>query len=174
MSLVLYFLIPLFLAFLLIWVAFRRRRFDSIPSGSMVYGDLHSKGSVLKSRTYRLTGKPDMVIRKGRFLIPYEYKHSDSTVPRDGHLLQMGAYFLILEDLNPGFTVPYGVLKYNNSAFRIKNSPDLRGKVLYKSDLIRRTVSEPARNHDNPRKCLSCPFKASCDQSLIITQYSDI
>ncbi|MFG1519675.1 MAG: PD-(D/E)XK nuclease family protein [Thermoplasmataceae archaeon] len=171
---VFYFLITLLGAVFLIWFALRRKRFDSIPSGSMVYGDLHSKGAVLKSRTYRLTGKPDMVIRKGRSLIPYEYKHSDSPSPREGHLLQMGAYFLILEDLNPGFSVPYGVLKYKSTAFRVKNTPDLRGKVLYKSDLIRRTTTEPARNHDNPRKCISCPFKASCDQSLIITQYSEV
>lgn len=174
MILAIYFLGPLLASFLLIWLALRRRRFDSIPSGSMVYGDLYSRGSVLRSRTYKLTGKPDMVIRKGRSLIPYEYKHSDTTAPREGHLLQMGTYFLILEDLNPGFSIPYGVLKYDNNAFRVKNNADLRGKVLYRSDLIRSTVSVPARNHNNPRKCISCPFKTSCDQSLIITQYSDI
>ncbi len=169
--LILSILAALFLSSIVILIiSLRRNAKDAVPVGSMVYGDLHSKGTTMRSRTYGLSGKPDMVVRSGRNLIPYEYKNTDSLKPREGHLVQMGAYFLILEDLNPGMKVPYGIIKYRNSAFRVPNSSQLRGKVLYVTQLIRNNVGEPARNHENPMKCMPCSFREMCAQSLIIVQ----
>jgi CRISPR-associated exonuclease Cas4 len=160
----------LLISLILLITGFRRNARDAVPTGSMVYGDLHSRGATMRSHTYGLSGKPDMVVKSGRNLIPYEYKNTDTAKPRDGHLVQMGAYFLILEDLNPGLKVPYGIIKYRNSAFKVPNSAQLRGKVLYVADQIRNNTGEPKRNHENPMKCMPCSFREICTQSLIILQ----
>ncbi|MCL4328140.1 MAG: Dna2/Cas4 domain-containing protein [Candidatus Thermoplasmatota archaeon] len=163
------FFLFLFLIFLLIILVLVKSRsgITAVPPGRIVYGDLQSKGTVLRSNNYGLSGKPDMVIRTGNFIIPYEYKSSRATNPRDGHLLQMAAYFLILEEVYPNLKIPYGVLKYEGSAFRVRNSLKLRTDLLYTMREMRSTYSMPDRAHSNPRRCISCSFRQSCPQSLI-------
>ena len=139
----------------------------SIPRGKEVYDDLGSRGRVLKSQKYGLTGKPDMIVRKGRKLIPYEYKSTDASVPREGHIFQMVAYFLILEDLYPKFTISYGVLKYKNQAFRIDNLDENKRKLLDVVSEMRNSRFEPLRNHSNSGRCFRCSFKENCQQNLI-------
>jgi CRISPR-associated exonuclease Cas4 len=144
----------------------RKRRTYSVPAGKKLYGDMLTKGAVLRSEKYRLSGKPDMVTRKGREIIPYEYKSGNADTPRSGHMLQMGAYFLILEDLYPGSRIPYGILKYRNSTFRIENTSRLKSRVLLAAGEIRAVSGIPARNHDSRVRCFRCPYKEVCSQNL--------
>ena len=145
----------------------RKRQVYSIPSGRAIYGDLQSEGKVLTSRRYGLTGKPDKVIRRGDEIIPYEFKSTEADSPRTGHLLQMGVYFLILEDNSAGAIIRKGVLKYRTRAFEVRNTPELRERVLRTAQLMRATRGIPRRNHDNPGKCFRCSFKDACSQRLI-------
>lgn len=146
---------------------FIRRKAYAIPTGTAVYGDLKSQGKILRSERYKLSGKPDMVIQRGKRIIPFEYKTTDANAPRGGHMLQMGVYFLILEELYPDREIRYGVLKYRNYAFRIENSPNLRVKLLDTLDKMRANTGVPARNHNNPRRCVYCSFRDNCSQRLI-------
>ncbi len=160
-----------FIVVILLLMAFfllrRSAKKYSIPKGKEVYDDLGSRGKILRSQKYGLTGKPDMIVRKGRKLIPYEYKSTDASVPREGHIFQMVTYFLILEDLYPEFTIKYGVLKYKNQAFRIDNIDENKRKLLDVVFEMRNSRFEPIRNHNNSGRCFRCSFKENCQQSLI-------
>lgn len=143
----------------------------SVPAGTEIYQDMHSSGKVLRSHRFGITGKPDKVIRKRNKIIVYEYKSSSAERPRRGHLLQMGAYFLILEEMFPQYMVDYGILKYRDHTYRIENTQKLRDDVVNAAHLMRNIASVdgyPARNHSNPGRCFKCPFKSGCSQSLII------
>lgn len=139
----------------------------AIPKGKEVYQDLSAGGKILRSYNYGLSGKPDMVKKKGNTLIPYEYKTTDARTPRDGHIYQMVAYFLILEDLYPDREVPYGVLKYKNEAFRIQNIDENKAKLVKVLREMRSQYGEPMRNHDHSGRCFHCSFNQVCQQKLI-------
>ena len=88
-------------------------------------------------------------------------------VPRDGHIFQMVAYFLILSEMYPNMDIPYGVLKYKNQAFRIDNIPENRSRLLGIVDEMRAQFMEPERNHSNSGRCFKCSFNEVCQQKLI-------
>ncbi len=145
----------------------RKEKKYAIPRGKEVYQDLSIKGKILRSYNYGISGKPDMVMQKGNTLIPYEYKTTDARRPRDGHIYQMVAYFLILEDLYPERQIPYGVLKYKNEAFRIDNIRENREKLLGVLNEMRSQYGQPERNHDQSGRCFHCSFNEVCQQKLI-------
>ncbi len=144
-----------------------RRKALAVPEGREIYEDLQSKGRILKSVELGITGKPDMIIRKGKDIIPYEYKSTNASSPRDGHLYQMFAYFAILEENYPGLSIPYGVLKYREAAFRVHNSAENRRKLISILDEMRNSDGYVVRNHSNRGKCFRCSFREVCRQSLI-------
>lgn len=149
----------------------KKGRNYAIPRGKEVYQDLSASGKILRSYNYGLSGKPDMVKQKGNTLIPYEYKTTDARTPRDGHIFQMVAYFLILEDLYPDREVPYGVLKYRNEAFRIENIEENRARLMRIVRNMRGgTVVEPMRNHNHSGRCFHCSFNQICQQKLITSR----
>ena len=168
---ILLFLIPLAII-VLILVANSKRKSYSIPGGKKIYGDMLTKGKVLKSDRYRLSGKPDMITKKGRLIIPYEYKSGVASEPKTGHLLQMGTYFLILGDLYPNSVIKYGILKYSDSTFRIENTQALRNRVLSLADEIRKNSGIPTRNHESRGRCFRCPYKEICSQNLFRSRIS--
>lgn len=163
--LVLVFLLVLFIAIGIL--SARSRKKSAIPSGKAIYGDLMAEGRILKSARYRLTGKPDKIVRQGNTVIPYEYKSTDAKQPREGHMLQMAVYFVILEENYPDSRVEYGVLKYRNFGFRIENSRALREELLHVLDTMRSDLGMPDRNHNNAGRCVHCSFRENCPQKLI-------
>ncbi len=163
--LILFFLV--FISILFAYLMFRARKRFSIPAGKQFYQDLNSNGKILRSTRYGISGKPDMVKRKRHNLIPFEYKSGSSDSPREGHIFQMAAYFLILEENFPKFTVPYGILKYKNRSFIVKNDAHTRDRLLYVIEEMRSQYSEPVRNHRSRIRCLHCSFNEPCEQSLI-------
>lgn len=159
------FLIALFLYFSVMFTRSKRR--FAIPQGESVYGDLKSQGRILRSSQYGLSGKPDKVVQNGNIVIPYEYKSTNAPRPREGHMLQMAAYFLILEENFPENEVQYGVLKYRNHAFRIENSDSLKRELFMVMDQIRHGAGMPERNHNSRGRCAFCSFRESCSKRLI-------
>lgn len=167
-----YILVVFLLAFIiLIAMGATSSKKYSVPRGTEVYQDMQNSGKVLRSHRWGLTGKPDKIIKKRNRLVVYEYKSSRAEKPRRGHILQMGAYFLILEEVYPQYVMDYGILKYRDHTYRIENSQKLRDDVLKAADMMRNIASVegyPVRNHSNPGRCFKCPFKSNCSQSLII------
>jgi|YelNatPaOPRAMG01_1025707.scaffolds.fasta_scaffold02331_8 CRISPR-associated exonuclease Cas4 len=151
----------------LIVAANGKRKSFSVPGGKKIYGDMLTKGKVLRSERYLITGKPDMITRKGKVIVPYEYKSGNASEPRTGHLLQMGAYFIILGDMYPESIIKYGILKYGNSTFRVENTHGLRSRVLDIANEIRTNSGVPSRNHNDRGRCFRCPYKNVCSQNLI-------
>ena len=157
----------LFISIIAIYFLIKAKRRFSIPAGKRIYQDLSSKGRILRSEKYGVSGKPDMIKRKRHKLIPFEYKSGNSDYPREGHVFQMAAYFLILEENYPKYKVPYGILKYNNRAFVLKNDEHTRDRLLYVLNEMRSQYAEPIRNHQSRVRCLHCSFNEICEQSLI-------
>lgn len=138
-----------------------------MPEGESVYGDLMAEGKILRSQRYGISGKPDKVVQNRKLVVPYEYKSTDAVRPREGHMLQMAAYFLILEENFPDSRVEYGVLKYRNYAFRIENSKRLMEELFQVVDRMRSNLGMPEPNHNNRGKCVYCSFRETCSKKLI-------
>ena len=171
MLLPVYFIIP-FIGLLIILVFYflkakRRMDYYEMPKERFVYGDMKSEGKILVSKRYGLSGKPDRVIENSGQIIPYEYKSSNiGDQPWEPHIIQMGVYFIILQELYPEHMIQYGVIKYRNRSFYVNNSNELKDRVLTRAQLIRRMRGVPNRNHDNPGRCLNCKYRSICRERL--------
>jgi CRISPR-associated exonuclease Cas4 len=130
----------------------------------------------LFSRRYRLTGKPDYVVRGPAGVIPVEVKSGAAPQqPYSAHVLQLAAYCLLVEE-QESRTVPYGIIKYADKAFEIDYTPALRAQVvdtieamrrgLRADDMAAKDMRHMARSHDEPRRCLGCGYRDQCDQRL--------
>ncbi|MBM6828849.1 Dna2/Cas4 domain-containing protein [Anaerotignum lactatifermentans] len=105
----------------------------------LIYADQKQEGradfgKLLYSGKYDLRGKPDYVFRRrfGRAIIPVEIKSGrigQEEVPHRGDLLQLYAYFLLLEDVF-GRRPKYGWLEYQDSIFFVRNTSSARREAL--------------------------------------------
>lgn len=88
---------------------------------------------ILQSEKYQLYGKPDYILRKGNKYVPIELKSGsvkDAELPHDGDMMQLIAYFLIIEDMYNG-RVRHGRIIYKDAAFIVRNTRSMR-KTLFK------------------------------------------
>ena len=114
---------------------------DDVRGYSLVYADQkqgkkHEEdfGKLLYSAKYELQGKPDYVFQSPflKKIVPVELKSGEideEEMPHRGDLLQLGAYFLILEDVY-GQKPPFGRIVYQDYMFEIKNTAKIRNEVL--------------------------------------------
>ncbi len=103
-------------------------------------------GKMLKSEKYDLRGKPDYIYRKrfGKMLMPVEIKSGkigDEPCPHYGDLMQLGAYFLILEDVY-GVRPKWGRLVYADHMFLIQNTGKFRKEVLGMMEEMRNMLED--------------------------------
>jgi CRISPR-associated exonuclease Cas4 len=169
------------LALLLLIVAFvlwRRagsvRRASGLPEGKIVYEDTGAEEAVrepLLSRRYGLVGRPDYLVHDAAAgeWIPVEVKSSRApTAPYASHVLQLGAYCLLVED-RYGRRPSHGLLRYADAAFTIPFTDALRYEVLDSADAIRRGRSAPdvRRSHSEPARCAACGYRTHCGESLV-------
>lgn len=139
------------------------KKASGIPEGGILYSDLNVPASPLFSQRFRLSGKPDYIVKQKNNCIPVEVKSGGGTHPHQNHILQLAAYCQILEDI-AGVFVPEGVLVYNNIPYRISFNPKLRFE-LESSIKTMRTILRTGRihrNHDDPRRCMNCSMKNYC------------
>ena len=82
----------------------------------------------LTSTRYLLTGRPDRIVRHGRFFIPEEWKSSKKAEP--WHVAQLAVYFILIED-HYGVRPPHGfIVLQGGRRERVENTPELRERVL--------------------------------------------
>ncbi|MFB3765313.1 MAG: CRISPR-associated protein Cas4 [Methanotrichaceae archaeon] len=175
------YLIPLLFILALIFYAIARRRSSVIESarkkygiqaGEVIYSDLYSDRDrpvkSLLSKRFGISGKPDYIVKdKGR-LIPVELKSGRASTPHRGHVLQLAAYCLLIEE-NYGKAVPHGILVYGDGKQHlIKFDDALRKDLISTVEEMRRCWSEgsPVRNHSSKRKCSSCLLREDCNYCL--------
>jgi CRISPR-associated exonuclease Cas4 len=162
----------------LTWL-FGRRLFirTGLPSRAILYADVGSSFpqsaplTSAGSRRYGLTGKPDYLVRVEDGVVPVEVKSGrspDSGRPHEGHLFQLAAYCLLVEDLYR-VPVPYGLVRYQDRSLPVEYTPDLRARLLGILDEIRvaKSDAECHISHTQVGRCRSCGFGSVCGESLI-------
>ena len=114
---------------------------DDVRGYALIYADQkqgkkHEEdfGKLLYSAKYELQGKPDYIFQSPflKKIVPVELKSGEideEEMPHHGDLLQLGAYFLILEDVY-GQKPPFGRIVYQDYMFEIKNTAKIRNEVL--------------------------------------------
>ncbi len=147
---------------LLVLVARRIRRVRGLASGRTLALD----DVTLYSARYQLSGRPDRIVRIGRAVIPEEWKSARRLWP--GHIAQMGAYFLLIEE-RYGVRPPHGyVVLGTGKRHRIENDAKLRGWVLDLAGQIRAARArphEPIGARPAPSQCRSCGQRINCPQA---------
>ncbi len=150
------------LGLVLVVLGMRGRRKRGLGSGETVALD----DVTLFSERLKLVGRPDRIVRQGGSLIPEEWKSSKRV--NDGHRLQLGTYFVLMEE-EYGMRPPFGVVVLGDgSRVEVKNTEELRSKVLAIAEQIRESrqvlrqeipVRQPAG------KCRVCGQRGNCGQA---------
>ncbi len=140
-----------------------------IQKGKVTYSDLNKPGTPFFSKRYRITGKPDYVIKKGNRNIPVEFKTGRHDEPLKSHVLQLAAYCHLLEE-NYGAFVPYGILVYNNKfqykiSFDPKTRFELESTITKMRNLLK--TQKIVRNHNDHFRCKSCSLSVYCEHRIL-------
>lgn len=145
-------------------IEFARKEYG-IPNGRVIYSDLDRPGRPLFSRRFGISGKPDYIIRdKGGAVIPVELKSGRVNKPYRGHVLQLAAYCLLVEETYSRI-VPYGIIVYGDGRQHIINFDDaLRSDLLSTVEDMRVCWAKghPARRHNLRGRCSSCSLRKDC------------
>ncbi len=126
---------------------------------------------ILKSDKYKLKGKPDYILKHKKLnkYIPIELKSGmikDKMYPRENDLMQLVAYFLIIEDLFDN-KPKYGYLVYKDYMFIVKNTKKLRQQLLQiiKDMKFMETTGKSKKISEvNFPKCRLCKYRSSVCQ----------
>lgn len=165
-------LLLIVLALALWWAGGRLRQRAGLPQGRVVYSDAGAwrrNEQALYSARHRLVGKPDYLLRDGAAVIPVELKSGPAPArPRDGHVLQLAAYCLLVEE-TLGVRPACGIIRYADRQFTIDYTPRLQAWLVECLEALRREAvlpNGPARSHEFPARCAACGVRAACDQRL--------
>ena len=157
----------------MIAVSSRLRRQSGLPEGEIVYEDASGLArEPLFSRRLGLAGKPDYLLKdQDGSLIPVEVKSGyapRSDQPYESHLLQLAAYFFLIEDVLKCQT-QYGLIRYRNRTLQIPNSEELRKKLMDTVAQMRTLLvrGEPHRTHDQVQRCTRCSMAHACDERIV-------
>jgi CRISPR-associated exonuclease Cas4 len=148
-------------------------RKSGLPHGEVLYEDAsgQAEGQFMSKRLL-MAGKPDYLIKdRNGDLIPVEVKSSNA--PRAGrpyasHLMQLAAYFLLLEDVLQR-PVPYGLIRYRNRTLRVDNTDEMRARLMEVIAQMRRLMARDVarRTHNRAQRCSRCSVAHACDERLV-------
>jgi len=146
----------------------QQRQIYRIPKGKITYSDLNLPGKILFSKRYKISGKPDYILKKNNELIPVEIKSGTYNQPQKNHILQLATYCQLVEDNYKNF-VPFGLIVYKNHDFKIPFNPLLRFELESTIKKMRRDLKNNniALNHNDPRKCKNCSMRFYCKSKLV-------
>ena len=149
------------------WSVQKKKKSYGVPEGLILYSDLNVPATALFSKRYRLTGKPDYIVRNENQYIPVEVKTGKGSHPHQSQVLQLAVYCQILEDTFGEF-VPEGILVYNNVPYTIRFDPKLRFELENVMRTMRISLRNGLvkRNHDDPARCRHCSMKQYCTNNL--------
>ena len=148
-------------------------RKSGMPRGEVIYEDASGRGQEqFVSKRLLMAGKPDYLMKdRNGDLIPVEVKSSNAPRagrPYESHLMQLAAYFLLLEDVLQR-PVPYGLIRYRNRTLRVANTNELRARLMDVIAQMRRLMTRDVarRNHNRPQRCSRCSVAHACDERLV-------
>lgn len=132
-----------------------------VPGAQVIYSD-EEDHTLLVSEKYDLQGKPDYIFQTllGGSYIPVELKSTqlkkDEDSPHEGDLMQLVAYFLIIEDVY-GKKPKQGRLIYKNRMFIVKNTRSLRRQIKhYLKDMRKMLKTGQGQALPSFPKCRNC------------------
>jgi CRISPR-associated exonuclease Cas4 len=141
----------------------------NIQAGKITYSDLNTPAKSLFSKRYRISGKPDYIVKKQGYYYPVEIKTGIHFKPKTNHIFQLAAYCQILED-NYSCFVPHGFLIYTDSSksFEIPFDPKIRFELESAINNMRKSLKncKIKRNHNDLKKCMVCSMRKYCDQKI--------
>lgn len=143
---------------------------NKIQQGKIAYSDLNKPGKPFFSKRYRITGKPDYIVKKDKNYIPVEVKTGMNIEPQKNHIFQLAAYCHLLEENYGGF-VPYGILVYNDMyQYKIPFNPKIRFEFESTLKKMRYTMKtgKIIRNHSDYYKCKNCSMKTYCNIKIVL------
>jgi CRISPR-associated exonuclease Cas4 len=155
----------------LLWRAKARRQESGLPPGRLIYADTGAWSRcqrALFSNEHRLTGRPDYLVTGREGVIPVEVKSGAAPArPYAAHVMQLAAYCLLVEE-QECCRPPYGILKYDDRAFEIEYTPDLRARLLATLEAIRADLmaGDVERSHEEAARCRGCGQRTACDRRL--------
>ena len=158
-------------AMFLFWQADRKRKQAGLPGGRVIYTDMGKWGEVQKPlyhAGYRLTGKPDYLVKQKGKIIPVEVKSSNAPqAPYDSHIYQLASYCLLVHKTT-GKRPPYGIIHYRNKDFAIDYTPALESALMDTLAEMRRDErrKEVHCSHRSAARCRGCGYRKICDESL--------
>ncbi len=150
------------LGILLLLLAARARKARGLGGEATVALD----NVTLFSARHNLIGRPDRIVKRWNMYIPEEWKSSKHV--SHGHHLQLGAYFVLIEEkygVRPSFGF---VVLGDGSRVKVLNSDVLRTEVLSIAGKIhdrRRQLAVPIPVRQPPNKCRSCGQRVNFTQA---------
>jgi CRISPR-associated exonuclease Cas4 len=164
-------LICLILGMILLKQANELRKRSGLPAGQIVYvdtGNWKNCERPLFSNRYRLTGRPDYLVRQQNAIIPVEVKSNTGLKsPYSSHIAQLLAYCLLIEETERK-APPFGLLHYPDATYRVPYNPSVRAEFVDTLTQLRGDLEsdDVARSHSDPQRCQHCGFRRICSQSL--------
>ena len=165
-------LLLIIVGLLVFWLGRRSQAEAGLPIGRIIYSDTRGWQSIEKplfSHAYRLTGRPDYLVRQGRDIIPVEVKSSPApgAGPRRSHMLQLAAYCLLVEEAYRQ-RPKYGIVKYADRMFAVDYTDALRTELLDVIAAMRDDLARGAaqRSHDESARCAHCGYRHACTERL--------
>jgi len=158
---------------ILLTVSKRFGRKSGMPRGEVIYEDASGGAEEpFISKRLLMAGKPDYLMKdRNGDLIPVEVKSSNAPRagrPYESHLMQLAAYFLLLEDVLQR-PVPYGLIRYRNRTLRVANTDELRTRLMEVIVQMRRLMARDVarRTHNRVQRCSRCSVAHACDERLV-------
>jgi len=156
----------------LLAISRRLRQESGAPSGEVFYDDTsgQARGQFFSKRLL-MAGKPDYLMKdRNGNLIPVEVKSGNAPRtgrPYESHLMQLAAYFLLIEDVLQR-PAPYGLIRYRNRTLRVANTNELRERLMDVIAQMRALLARGAahRNHNRAQRCSRCSVAHACDERL--------
>ena len=165
-------LLLLLAALILLILSSQQRKKTGVPAGKIISADTLKGGlpqvEPLFDPEWKLTGKPDYVIRENGFFIPVEVKScAVRDAPYDSHLFQLAAYCRLIE-ASTGRRHPYGILHYRNRTYSIEYTPWLEEQLFNTLQEMRQAekLETVPRSHQSPARCKGCGYRSICDERL--------
>jgi CRISPR-associated exonuclease Cas4 len=161
----------LLLAIILLWSSGRLRRQAGLPGGRVIYSDMRTWRQCpdpLYSSSLNLSGKPDYLVQRMRYILPIEVKSGAAPdEPYRSHVLQLAAYCLLVEQ-EYGRRPPYGLIHYDDRTFAINYTRELENELLTTIEWMRQDLGDGQadRSHNDRYRCLACSYASYCDQRL--------
>jgi CRISPR-associated exonuclease Cas4 len=152
----------------------RARMEYGIPNGDIIYTDLDKPAKALFSSKFQISGKPDYIVKdkQQNVLVPVEIKSKNAKKPHWGHVLQLGAYCLLIEEVY-NVSVPFGILVYaDGKQHKIKFDKSLRHEVLSVADEMRTCLKNGYVDKGTrfEGRCRYCSVRDDCNYKKVSDQ----